>query len=111
MMVAINVFFLFAFFFFQELFCFMLVDGPNMSFLCAGLKYVCGSGVIAPRTLDLRPRLGDKPHKPATVPLGKSRWYPWNRTLDGFQNRSGCFGDEKNISSLVVIVQPRHYTN
>ena len=86
----------------------MFVGGPNISILCAGPQDVCGSGVIAPRTLDLRPRRGDKPHPPATLPLDKSRWYQWNRTLNGFQYRSGCF---EEISSLAVIVQPRHYTN
>ena len=86
----------------------MLVDGPNISILCAGLQDVCGSGLIAPRTLDLRPRRGDKPHTPATLPLDKSRWYQRKRTLNGFQNRSGRF---EEISSLVVIVRPRHYTN
>jgi hypothetical protein len=89
----------------------MLVDGRYMSVPYAGLQVVCGSEDIAPRTLDLTPRRYDKSHKPATLPLDKSRWYPFNRTLDGFHNRSGFLGEEKSISSLAIIVQSRLYTN
>jgi hypothetical protein len=35
-------------------------------------------------------------HAPATLPQGKSRWYPLDRRLSGPQNRSGHDGEEKN---------------
>jgi hypothetical protein len=108
-MIAI-IFSLFSFFFYER-FRIMLVDGRYMSVPYADLQDVCGSEDIAPRTLDLTPRQYDKPHKPATLPLDKSRWYPFNRTLDGFHKRSGFLGEEKNISYLSIIVQSRHYTN
>lgn len=46
----------------------------------------------------------------ASLPLGKSTWYPLNRRLGGCENQSGCSGVEKNLLPLPgfepQIIQP-----
>jgi hypothetical protein len=34
-------------------------------------------------------------HDSATLPQGKSLWYPLERRLEGFQSQSGCDDEEK----------------
>jgi hypothetical protein len=59
---------------------------------------VLGSGVIAPRILDLGTRrrwvVSFTPR--LLHPQGNSPWYPLNRRLGGLQSRSGGGGEEKN---------------
>jgi hypothetical protein len=46
-------------------------------------------------------------------PQGKSRWYPLDRRLSGFQSQSGCSGEEKSSQPLLglkpLIIQPMKY--
>jgi len=41
-----------------------------------------------------------KLHAPATLPQGKSPWYPFDRRLGGAQSHSGHGGEEKNSQPL-----------
>jgi len=45
-------------------------------------------------------------HAPATLPQGKSSWYPLDRRLGGPQNRSGSGGKEKNSQALPGLEPP-----
>jgi hypothetical protein len=45
-------------------------------------------------------------HAPATLPPGKSPWYPLDRRLGGPQSRSGFGGEEKNSQPLPGLEPP-----
>jgi hypothetical protein len=45
-------------------------------------------------------------HAPASLPQGKSTWYPLDRKLGGPQSRSGHGGEEKNSHPLPEIEPP-----
>jgi hypothetical protein len=66
------------------------------------MKAYWGSGGIAPCILDLgtRWRLVVSFTSRPLYPQWKSPCYPLDRKLDGFQNRSGHGGEEKNSQAL-----------
>jgi hypothetical protein len=47
--------------------------------------------------------VSDQLHAPAALPHGKSRWYPLDRRLCGFQSWSGRGGEEKNFQPLAEL--------
>jgi hypothetical protein len=55
-------------------------------------------------------------HSPATLPQGKSPWYPLDRRTSGPQSRSGRGGEKKNsyhlpgLESLIIQHVAQRYT-
>jgi hypothetical protein len=72
------------------------------------MKAYWGSGGIPPRILDLGTRLRwVVSFRPRPLnPVGKSPWYPLDRSLGGPQRRSGSGGEEKNSHPLSGIEPP-----
>jgi hypothetical protein len=72
------------------------------------MKAYEGSGVIAPRILDLGSRrrwvVSFTPRP--LYPQGKNPWYPLDRRLGGLQSRSGRGGEEKNSQPLSGLERP-----